>query len=98
MDISSASARVALDLLKTILYDTTVRRSTVDQEDLKPYWKSEKRSQNNDWVFVYELSSCGFKYHCCDLYLDCFKCFKLHYASKSKVFLFLSLATNTGIQ
>ena len=24
--------------------DTTVRRSVVDQEDLKPYWKSEKRS------------------------------------------------------
>ena len=26
-----------------ILSDTTVRRSAVDQEDLKPYWKSEKR-------------------------------------------------------
>ena len=25
-----------------ILSDTTVRRSAVDQEDLKPYWKSEK--------------------------------------------------------
>ena len=32
------------DLLKAtaILSDTTVRRSAVDQEDLKPYWKSEK--------------------------------------------------------
>ena len=31
-------------MLKTlaILSDTTVRRSAVDQEDLKPYWKSEK--------------------------------------------------------
>ena len=26
-----------------VLSDTTVRRSTVNQEDLKPYWKSEKR-------------------------------------------------------
>ena len=26
-----------------ILSHTTVRRSAVDQEDLKPYWKSEKR-------------------------------------------------------
>ena len=33
--ISSATARVAPDLLK----DTTVTRFAVDQEDLKPYWK-----------------------------------------------------------
>ena len=26
-----------------ILSDITVRRSAVDPEDLKPYWKSEKR-------------------------------------------------------
>ena len=41
----SATARVAPDLLKVlaILSDTTVRRSAVDQKDLKPYWKSEKR-------------------------------------------------------
>ena len=40
LDISSATARVALGLLKAkaILSDTTVRRSTVDWEDLKPYW------------------------------------------------------------
>ena len=25
-----------------ILSDTTVRRSVVDREDLKPYWKTEK--------------------------------------------------------
>ena len=45
LDISSATAQVALDLLKAlaILSDTTVRRSPVDGEDLKPNWKSEKR-------------------------------------------------------
>ena len=44
LDISSATAQVAPDLLKTIavLSDTTVRRSAVNREDLKPYWKSEK--------------------------------------------------------
>ena len=44
MDISSATAQVAPDPLKAlaILSDTTVRRSAVDREDLKPYWKSEK--------------------------------------------------------
>ena len=44
LDISSA--RVAPDLLKalTILSDTNIRRSGVDPEDLKPYWKSLKRS------------------------------------------------------
>ena len=43
--LSSATARVAPDLLKAlaILSDTTVRRSAVDWEDLKPHWKSEKR-------------------------------------------------------
>ena len=45
LDISSATARVASDLLKVLatLSDTTVRRSAVDREDLKPYWKSEKK-------------------------------------------------------
>ena len=44
LNISSATARVSPDLLKTlgILSDTTVRRSAVDQEDLKPYWKFKK--------------------------------------------------------
>ena len=43
-DISSATARVAPNLLKVlaILSDTIVRRSAVDREDLKAYWKSEK--------------------------------------------------------
>ena len=42
--ISNATARVATDLLKApaILSDTTVRKSAVDREYLKPYWKSEK--------------------------------------------------------
>ena len=42
---SSATGRVASDLLKAlaILSGKTVGRSTVDQEDLKPYWESEKR-------------------------------------------------------
>ena len=33
-----------LHLLKAIAIpsDTTIRRSEVDREDLKPYWKSEK--------------------------------------------------------
>ena len=46
LNMSSASARVAPDILKAlaILSDTAVRRSEVDQEDLKPYCKSEKRS------------------------------------------------------
>ena len=45
MDILSATAQVAPDLLKAvaILSDTPVRRSAVDREDLKPYWKLEKR-------------------------------------------------------
>ena len=45
LDISSTTAWVAPDLLKAlaILSDTTVRRSVVDWEDLKPHWKSEKR-------------------------------------------------------
>ena len=38
LDISSATAQVAPDLLKAlaILPDTTVKRYAVDQEDLKP--------------------------------------------------------------
>ena len=43
-NISSAIAWVAPDSLKsmTILSDTTFRRSAVEQEDLKPYWKYKK--------------------------------------------------------
>ena len=45
LNISSATARVARDLIKAlgIPSDTNIRISEVDLEDLKPYWKSEKR-------------------------------------------------------
>ena len=46
--IRNATTRVAPDLLKALLIpsDTVVRRSAVDQEDLKPYWESNKRSHD----------------------------------------------------
>ena len=39
MDISRATVQVAPDLLKAlaILSDTALKRSAIDQEDLKPY-------------------------------------------------------------
>ena len=51
LGMSRATVWVAPDLLKAlvILSDTTVRRSVVDQEDLKPYWKSEKRPHFSRW-------------------------------------------------
>ena len=44
LDILSARAWVTLNLFKAleIPSDTAVKRSEVDREDLKPYWKSEK--------------------------------------------------------
>ena len=47
------AAQVGPDLLKApaILSDTTIRRSAVDQEDLKPYWKSEKRPHFSAFIF-----------------------------------------------
>ena len=58
LDISSATARVAPHLLKalTILSDTTVR-SAVDWEDLKPYWKSEKRPHFSRWSAILLFTS-----------------------------------------
>ena len=46
LDISSATMHVAPDLLKAlaILSDETVSRSVVDREDLKQYWKSERKA------------------------------------------------------
>ena len=43
-----------MDLIKAvaILLDTTVRRSAVDSEDLKPYWKSEKRPHFSRWSTI----------------------------------------------
>ena len=42
--MSSTTAQVVPDLMKNLAIpsDTIVRRSEVDREDLKPYWKSEK--------------------------------------------------------
>ena len=59
MDVSSATARVAPDLLEAqaILSDTTVRGSAVDQEDLKPYWKSENRPHFSRWLTVILFTS-----------------------------------------
>ena len=44
VNIWSATAQVAPHLLTAlaILSDTTVIRSAVDREDLKPYWKLKK--------------------------------------------------------
>ena len=46
LDISSATAWAAPDLIKAwvVLSDTTVERSAVDREDLKPFRKSEWRN------------------------------------------------------
>ena len=45
LEYIKSTTQVAPDLLKAlaILSDIMVRRFAVDQEDLKPYWKSEKR-------------------------------------------------------
>ena len=40
-----------------VLSDTTFRRFTVDQEDLKPYWKSEKRSHFSRWSIILSFAS-----------------------------------------
>ena len=59
LDISSATAQVAPQLLKApaILSDTTVRRSAVDQEDLKPYWESEKNPHFSRWSTILLFTS-----------------------------------------
>ena len=59
LDISSATARAASDLLKNqlILPDTTVRKSAVDREGLKPYWKPEKRPHFSRWSTILLLIS-----------------------------------------
>ena len=53
LNISSAAAWVA------ILSDTTVRRSAVDWEDIKPYRKSQKRkSQKTSRTLLQQLLAC----------------------------------------
>ena len=51
LDISNGTAQVVPDLLKafSILSDTTVRRSSVDREDLKQNWKQKKRRHFSRW-------------------------------------------------
>ena len=57
--MSSATARVAPDLLKAlaILSDTTVRISAVDRQDQKPHWKSEKRPHFSRYQQSYHLQA-----------------------------------------
>ena len=59
LDIQSATAPVAPDLLKAlaILSDTTARRYAADQEDPKPYWKSEKRPDFSRWSIILLFTS-----------------------------------------
>ena len=59
LDISSATARVAPDLLKAlaILSDKSVERFAVDREDLKPYCKSEKRPHSSRWSKILLFTS-----------------------------------------
>ena len=59
LDISSATAPVAPDLLKAlaILSDATVRRSAVYPEDLKLYWKSEKIPHFSRWSTILLFTS-----------------------------------------
>ena len=49
VDISSATARVALLKAPAILSDTTMKRSVVDQQDLKPCEKLEKMPYFSRW-------------------------------------------------
>ena len=59
LDRLSATARVAPDLLKaqTILSGKTARRSFIDWEYLKPYWKSEKRARFSKWSRILWFTS-----------------------------------------
>ena len=59
LDISSVTARIALDLLKAlaILSDTTMRRAVVDRKDLKLYWKSEKMPRFSKWLTILLFTS-----------------------------------------
>ena len=59
LDISSATAQVAPDLLKAlaILSDTTVTKSAVHQEDLKQYWKPEERTHFSSWPTILLFTS-----------------------------------------
>ena len=58
--MSSATSWVTPDLLLkalAILSDTMVRRYAVDWENLKPYWKSEKRPYFSRWSAILLFTS-----------------------------------------
>ena len=55
-DISSVTARVAPDLLNSLAIQTA-RRPAVDWEDLKPYWKLERRPHFSGWSTILLFTS-----------------------------------------
>ena len=59
LDLSSATAQVAQDLLKAvaILSDATVSRSAIDREDLKPHWKSKEKPDFSNWLTILLFTS-----------------------------------------
>ena len=63
LDISRATAWVASYLLKAlvILPDATIRGSSAYWEDLKPYWKSEKRLHFFRWLIKKPIIYKSFK-------------------------------------
>ena len=65
MGISNATARVAPDLFKAlvILSNPAVRNYAVDQEDLKPYWKSEGHNSLGVQQFCFLKFFKGFTNH-----------------------------------
>ena len=59
LNILQATTREVPDLLKVLASwsETTVRRCEVDREDLKPYWKSEKRPHFSRWSTILEKAT-----------------------------------------
>ena len=58
LDIWSATAQVASDLLKALAFlSDTTWRSAVDQEGLRPYWKSDKKPYFSRWLTILLFTS-----------------------------------------
>ena len=78
---------VVPDLLKALatLLDTTVIRSVVDQEDIKPYWKSEKRLYKNVTFFLISSTVLGINN---PIIYKFFKDFTNHKKKTNRVVLF----------
>ena len=60
--MSSATAQLALDLLKALAFlsdttGTTVRRFAVDWEDQNPYWELEKMPHFYRWSIILLFTS-----------------------------------------